>query len=305
VGVSDLRAKTGCVFAIDETAGHDGPGLRMTVYLKGCPLSCIWCHSPESISPEPQVVWYGNRCAGCGRCIEACPENLRTFEPVDGADRSGCRLCGACIGACPNSALEVKGYDVTAGDIIQHALQLVPFFRRSGGGVTLTGGEPTYQVEFSSAVLQLCREEEIHTAVETCGYAGWERLERLVPVTDLFLYDLKHIDEDKHLSYTGGSNVVILDNLRRLVRGGSEVILRLPLIPGHNDSPGYITRVARTASEMGIRRVSLLPFNPASAGKYSWIHRAYPLGDVKVQGAERLGELRRILEDGGLEVVTS
>jgi len=194
---------------------------------------------------------------------------------------------------------------VTAGDILDHALQLLPFFDRSGGGVTLTGGEPTYQVEFSSAVLQLCRKEGIHTAVETCGYTRWENLERFIPVTDLFLYDLKHIDEEKHLRYTGASNVVILDNLRRLVSGGSEVILRLPLIPGHNDSPGYITEVARTASEIGVRRVSLLPFNPASAGKYSWLHRAYPLGDVKVQGGEHLGELRRILEDGGLEVVTS
>ncbi|MBU7004580.1 MAG: glycyl-radical enzyme activating protein [Theionarchaea archaeon] len=299
------RSARGLIFAIDETATHDGPGLRMTIYLKGCPLNCVWCHSPESISPSPQVVWYENRCLKCGRCIEACPEGLRSNEGTDDLDREGCRLCGTCVEACPNSALEIKGYPVTAGEIVDHAVQLIPFFEKSGGGITLTGGEPTLQMDFTRSILELCREKGIHTAVETCGQAAWEKFKRLVPLTDLFLYDVKHLDEERHREFTGVSNSLILGNLERLLQGGSEVILRLPLIPGYNDSRVQVEKLGRKAIELGAKKVTLLPFNPASAGKYSWFHRSYPPGNVVRQDDGFIRELGDMLEEMGLEVIPS
>ncbi len=298
-----IRSVEGLIFALDETATHDGPGLRMTVYFKGCPLRCIWCHSPESVSPKPEVVWYQTRCVRCGRCVEVCPEGLRSFEPVDPRDRSGCRLCGICVEECPSGALEIKGKLVSAGEIADHAMQLIPFFRRSGGGVTLTGGEPTFQADFAYAVLALCRQAGIHTAIETCGYAPWEKLERLASVTDLFLFDLKHPDDEMHRRYTGVSNRLILENLARLIESGAELVVRVPLIPGCNDSPSTVKATGLKALELGARRISLLPFNPASAGKYSWLHRPYPLGDVKRQDDEYIAELEEMLRDEGLEVI--
>ena len=201
-----MRDVQGLIFAIDETATHDGPGLRMTVYLKGCPLRCVWCHSPESVSPRPEVVWYETKCIGCGKCAEICPEGLRYLENVESIDYSKCRLCGLCIRECLQGALEIKGRTVCAGEIADYARQLMPFFRRSGGGITLTGGEPTLQVDFSYAVLALCQQEDIHTAVETCGYAPWGKYEKLASVTDLFLFDFKHWDEKLHKQYTDVSN---------------------------------------------------------------------------------------------------
>ena len=293
----------GLIFALDEMATHDGPGLRMTVYLKGCPLRCIWCHSPESISPQREVVWYETRCTKCGKCVKICPLGLRTNTPNDPRDRSACRLCESCVRNCPSSALEVKGYAVTAGEVAEHAVRLLPFFKRSGGGISLTGGEPMLQADFSQAVLALCRGKGIHTAVETCGYGRWKALYRLASAADLFLFDLKHHDEDMHRRYTGVSSRPILSNLSRLVKSGSNVIVRMPLIPGCNDSPSDVSWIGRKASELGVRRISLLPFNPASAGKYSWLHRPYPLLSARRQSDQYVEELENLLRGQGLEVV--
>jgi len=293
----------GLIFALDEMATHDGPGLRMTVYLKGCPLRCIWCHSPESISPKCEVVWYETRCARCGKCVKACPLGLRSNTRVDPRDRSACRLCELCVRNCSSGALEVKGQAVTAGEVAEHAGRLLPFFKRSGGGITLTGGEPMLQVDFSHAVLALCRGKGIHTAVETCGYGPSSAFEKLGSVTDLFLFDLKHHDEEMHRRYTGVSSKPILSNLSRLVKSGSNVIVRVPLIPGCNDSPSDVSSIGRRASELGVARISLLPFNPASAGKYSWLHRPYSLPNAKRQSDQYVRELEDLLRGQRLEVV--
>ena len=302
-GNGDRRSTEGLIFAIDQTAVHDGPGVRMMVYLKGCPLRCVWCHSPESISPRPEVVWYETRCARCGKCVEACPEGLR--EPaVPNAPLPGeCRLCGACVEACKPGALEIKGRAVSAGTLADEAVRLKPFFRRSGGGVTLSGGEPMLQAEFTHAVAALCRAAEIHVAMETTGHVAWAKLKRMTRIVDLFLYDLKHADPEQHRVFTGVDNRLILANLRRLAKAGADVIVRVPLIPGHNDSAEDVRAITRLAREHGARKLTLLPYNPATAGKYAWLRRRCPLKGAQRQSGEEIARLTEVVEGEGLTTV--
>ena len=300
--MSELSAIEGVIFNLDQTAIHDGPGVRMNVYLKGCPLHCVWCHSPESQAFAPEVVWYEIRCIACGRCVQACPVGIRTLGLMSAEDRQRCALCGDCVAVCPAGALEIVGHTVTAGEIVEEAAKLRPFFARSDGGVTLTGGEPTAQPEFAHAIAALCRDAEIHVAIETCGVAPPEVFERLAEVVDLFLFDLKHPDSDTHLELTGASNELILDNLARLVESGAQVVVRVPLIPTINDDEETVRTMARLAAERGIERITLLPYNPATAGKYSWVRRELKLGDVQRQSPEYLELLAEICRAEGLTV---
>ena len=307
----DAREVTGTIFDIDETAIHDGPGVRMTVYLKGCPLTCAWCHSPESQRRAPEIVWFESRCTHCGACVNVCPQRARRPGLIDPEDRARCVMCGACIEACPAGAIEVRGREVTAGEIADRAQRLMPFFRRTGGGVTLTGGEPTAQPDFAHAIASLCREADIHVAMETCGFAPWETLERLAEVVDLWLYDVKHPDAAVHEELTGASNELILANLRRLIEGGARrtvphrpaVIVRVPLIPGVNDDEATIGELARMVAGLGAGRMELLPFNPATGGKYSWVGLPHPMPAAKRQSPEAIARLAAICEECGLEVL--
>ena len=300
-----LRSVPGTIFAVDQTATHDGPGVRMNVYFKGCPLRCTWCHSPESIRPQPEVVWYELRCQQCGACGEACLATLPPWFEQTPEHRHRCRQCGACVEVCPGGALEVKGYERTAGEIAGEAARLKPFFDRTGGGVTLTGGEPTLQIDFAVAVATLCRAADIHVAVETCGCTSWERLERLAAATDLFLYDVKDADPDRHLANTGAELAPILANLGLLAQRGANVSVRVAVIPGCNGSPDDIAAIARAVCERGVRRISLLPFNPAASGKYAWVRRPYPLPTTPRQSDEEMARLEAIASEAGLTIVRS
>ncbi len=299
------RGVEGTIFNIDQTAVHDGPGVRMNVYLKGCPLHCLWCHSPESQSFKPEVVWYETRCARCEACLEVCPEGIRSLDLIDEELRARCRLCGACVDACPNGALEILGRTVQAGEIADEAVRLKPFFERTGGGVTLTGGEPTAQPDFAFAVAALCKQADIHVAMETCGLTAWDTLEGLASVVDLFLYDVKHPDPVLHKQYTGQSNELILANLGRLVEAGVNVIARVPLIPSINDDPETIGALAQRVAELGVTRVTLLPYNPATPGKYSWLRREPPLPGAARQSPEHMARLYEIARAEGLQLAPS
>lgn len=298
-----LRAVEGIVFSLDETATHDGPGLRLTVYLKGCPLRCVWCHSPESQLAEPQIVWYGGRCVQCGGCVEVCPAHQRSFDPLAAPDPDLCLRCERCRDTCPADALEMKGHTTTAGAIVDRAVRLRPFFDASGGGVTLTGGEPTLQPEFCWALLALLQDAGLHTALETTGLCRPELLERLAGVCDLFLYDLKHADPLLHRRDTGVDNARILSNLARLVERGAEVLVRVPCIPQHNGTPEQIAAIAAAARQRGVSRLSLLPYNPATPGKYAWLQRAYALDGLRSQSPAEMAELGALVRGAGLELV--
>lgn len=274
---------TGLIFDVDTFAVHDGPGIRMAVYLKGCPLHCDWCHSPESQHPGPELVYMQDRCETCGVCVEVCNGHLHHAN--DGGhwvDRSACLVCGTCARECPTGALEVKGRRVTAESIIRRAARLEPFFRHSGGGITLTGGEVTQQPEFAAAVLEGCRDQGIHTAIETCGLCRAETISRLADLSDLVLYDMKLYDDELHRRHTGSGNKRIMENLRLV--DPAKVIVRVPIIPGITDSPINVGAIGEYASDLGISRLQLLPYNQAAGAKYEWLGRRYEIAGETTKG---------------------
>lgn len=297
----------GLLLDIDKFASHDGPGIRTTVFLKGCPLSCVWCHSPESRLSAPELLYQSDRCNGCQLCIEICPQkalSMGRFGERDVAvlDSSLCDTCGKCVDVCYPGALKLAGNTVRVGDIVSQVAQDLPFFQGSGGGVTLSGGEPARQFEFSYNFLLGCQEQGIHTALETTGYARWDVISALASVSDLLLYDLKFFDGDSHFKYTGVPNKLILDNLRRLAKEDHEIQVRVPCIPGVNDSPQQISSTAQFVAEVGIERIVLLPYNGAAGAKYEWIGMDYELDGVETQSDEYMNRLSDLCRQEGLSV---
>ncbi|MFP4058374.1 MAG: glycyl-radical enzyme activating protein [Candidatus Brocadiia bacterium] len=288
----------GLVFDVDTFAVHDGPGIRMAVYLKGCPLACRWCHSPEGRRGQPEVILLGERCVLCGACVAVCPRGAHALGAGRHTiHRERCVACERCVEACPSGALALAGRRVAAADLVARAARLKPFFDHSGGGVTLTGGEVTAQTDFAEAVLAGCQAAGVHTAIETCGACPWERLERLLEHTDLVLYDLKLIDEAAHRRWTGASNRQILANARRL--DGRDVVVRVPLVPGITDTEANLGGLFDFARGAGLRRVELLPFNASAPGKYAWLGLRYPI-EGEPQSPQRLAELDRMARAAGL-----
>jgi pyruvate formate lyase activating enzyme len=290
----------GLIFDIDTFAVHDGPGIRMAVYLKGCPLACAWCHSPESQDAGREIILLRDRCVVCGACVTACPHEVHRVEGGEHVlERERCQACGACVQVCPNGALQIKGYSISAGEVVARAVRMKPFFEPSGGGITLTGGEVTSQPRFAEAVLAGCRAEGIHTAIESCGACSWPRLRTLVDLCDLVLYDLKLIDEGQHRQWTGVSNRRIVENARRL--GAYNVQIRVPLIPGITDSEENLAGIYAFMRQAGLRRVALLPYNPSAGAKYEWLDRPYEL-QGEPQDQAYLEHLAHVGQSYGREV---
>lgn len=294
---------TGSVFNIQRYSLHDGPGIRTTVFLSGCPLSCRWCSNPESKSISGALMHNAKTCLRCGRCVESCPHGAITMA-ADGPelDRLACDLCGLCADNCPPHALKITARTMSVGEVIEEVKNDRPFYRRSGGGMTLSGGEPLLQGEFAAELLRAARKAAINTAVETCGYVPWRNLECAIPYLDYLLYDVKHIDSAKHQLYTGVSTQTILENLKRAAPLATHVIVRVPVIPGFNDTAEEIRAIANyTAGLEGIAALHLLPYHRHGQAKYEQLNRTYELEGISPLTAEREEELAAIVRETGLE----
>ncbi len=259
----------GRVFDIQRFSIHDGPGIRTTVFMKGCPLACLWCHNPEGVSDRRELSFTPDRCIGCGECLRACAAQAhRVIDGLHVLDRSRCRTCGACAKTCPAGALEVVGRDMTVGAVLAEVLCDRAFHDTSGGGMTLSGGEPASQIDFSVALLEAVKSEGMHCVVETCGECEYSRLARMMPHVDLFLYDWKESDPLRHKQATGASNARIEANLRALHADGARILLRCPIIPGLNDRPEHFEAIAAIVRELdGLDGVEIMPYHRLGIGK--------------------------------------
>ncbi|MFN2141613.1 MAG: glycyl-radical enzyme activating protein [Candidatus Promineifilaceae bacterium] len=295
---------SGVIFDIKRFSIHDGPGIRTTVFLKGCPLRCAWCHNPESQRPEPQIMLRPSRCILCGACVDECPEEAISWNGVGPVtDRALCVACGVCTDFCAGEARELVGREMGVAEVLGEIQRDLAFFDESGGGVTFSGGDPLFQADFLLALLRGCKALELHTAVDTSGAAAWETLERIRPFVDLFLYDIKLIDDGRHREATGSSNRAILDNLRRLSEAGETIQLRLAIIPGINDDEENLRRTAEFAAAMRhIRGISILPFHNTAQDKYGSLGLEYRLAGVQAPSEERMAEIGRLLAGYGLDV---
>lgn len=288
---------TGRVFNVQRFSLHDGPGIRTTVFLKGCPARCLWCHNPESQAFGPEVIRVETRCASCGTCETVCPHGA----PPPGSGR--CTACGACVEACPTGAREMAGRETTADQVMDEVLRDRVFFQGSGGGVTFSGGEPLAQIAFLRALLGLARGHGLHAAVDTCGFAPRADLLSLVPLVDLFLFDVKLLDDARHRELTGLPTGPIVDNLRALAEAHPAVWIRVPIIPGHTDDEADVAAIAALVDELaGVRQVSLLPYHASGSAKARRLGRPAPLKLLAPPPPERMEALAGLFRERGLPV---
>ena len=295
----------GVIFDIKKFAVHDGPGIRTTVFFKGCPLRCPWCHNPEGISPCPEIMVFSDRCLkGCRLCLDACPRGaLSRRKGCVVLDRGRCDGCGNCARACPAEALQETGRTVSAGEVMDELAKDAPFYQESGGGVTFSGGEPLRQPEFLLELLRRCRAGNFHAAVDTSGHAPFAVLERIMPLADLFLYDLKLLDDARHQRLTGVSNRLLLDNLRRLSRSGSPLAIRVPLVPGCNDAAADLGQMADFCAALPNRHpVHLLPYHRGYSGKAKRLGLVDRMAGTVPPAAAAVERAREIFEKRKLSV---
>ncbi len=293
----------GVIFNTQRFSLHDGPGIRTTVFLKGCPLDCVWCHNPESKQVKPQLAWSESRCIGCGLCETACTHDVHSH------DENGkhvafhqCVACGACVEICPSMALEMMGKTVSSEEVLDEVVRDQPFYTTSGGGMTLSGGEPAMQPEFASALLRGAKERGIHTAMETAGHISWSVYERFLPDLDMVLFDSKQMDSERHALYTGQPNTKIHENLRKFCGADQtvEVIVRTPVIPGFNDDRENFEKLAEFLLSMErVPAVQVLPYNPLAGSKHPRLGMVYtPEVDEKSGNSPEL--LCSILQERGI-----
>ncbi|OLN29178.1 Pyruvate formate-lyase activating enzyme [Desulfosporosinus metallidurans] len=283
---------------------HDGPGIRTTVFFKGCPLNCQWCHNPESQGFGQELMYWPDRCIGCGQCLEICSNGavISTAGKLEYL-RDQCLACGACCKACHAGVRELVAKTMSVSEVMAEIEKDLIFYDESGGGVTFSGGEAVMQPVFLLEMLKECRKKEIHTAVETCGYVNLEFLQMISDYVDLFLYDLKLMDRQKHQDFTGVPNVLILDNLRWLVEHHPRIIVRVPIIPGINDDEENLSQLGNfVASLKRVTELHILPYHKAGVDKYQRLGLAYLLSDIQSPDNERMEQIVGQLEQFGLKV---
>ncbi len=301
--------QSGIITDIKRFAVHDGDGIRTTVFLKGCPLRCIWCHNPESISPKPQLSMYANKCAGCGECARMCPNGAHIFttdtdgKPTHTIDREKCTDCGKCESSCLYGALKLNGRKMSVSEVMSTVLEDRIFYETGGGGMTLSGGEPTMQPDFVLALLKTAKVEGLNTALDTCGYSKQKVYESMLPYIDNFLYDIKHIKPDGHKRCTGHTNERIIENLRFLSDKGAKIEIRIPLVPGYNDDGETLHGIGKLLSEVIITKAKLLPYHYYARSKYTALDIADTLPDVEIPNKAKLETAGEILRSYNINVI--
>ncbi len=304
ISPSQGKPQHGLVFDIRRYAIHDGPGIRTAVFFKGCPLACRWCHNPEGQASGPELIFRPGRCILCNDCLDACPNNvISRYRDEIRIDRSLCKVSGNCALACPAEALEVVGHEMTIEQVLAEIERDRTFYEQSGGGATFTGGEPLAQPRFLLELLTTCRDRGIPTAVDTSGYAPWSVLDEIRPLVNLFLYDLKLMDETRHIEWTGVSNQVILSNLRQLSELEQEVLVRTPIIPGINDDVENLQAMGKFLAGLAtVPPVQLLAYHNIAEAKYAGLGMDYELGGIHPSNREHLDEVAGYLRAFGLQV---
>lgn len=294
----------GCIFNIMKYSIHDGPGIRTTVFMKGCPLRCLWCHNPESQMYKPQLIRFSDRCIGCGSCAKVCSTGaiiIRESKII--YDMTKCTNCGQCAEVCYAGAMEMAGEYMNVEEVVKEIEKDKPFYEESGGGVTFSGGEPFMQPAFLKELLISCHRKDIHTAVDTSGFVQRDIIIELSKYIDLFLYDLKLMDNEKHKKYAGGSNEIILDNLKELINLGKRIFIRIPIIPGINDDDDNLEAIGRFLSGLrGIEQINVLPYHNIAMEKYKRLNKKYGLADLKAPSDERMKEIAQKLMTYGFKV---
>jgi pyruvate formate lyase activating enzyme len=295
----------GIIFNLQKYSIHDGPGIRTTVFFKGCPLNCLWCHNPESQLQKQELMLWEERCVLCGNCKKTC-----MYKAIDycgnsvSYHRDKCVLCRACIDICPHNAWEQSGTEINTETLLREIEKDFVFYEESKGGVTFSGGEPLLQIDFLEDILTECNKKGIHTALDTTVFSSWESLGRVVQLVDLFLIDLKHMDSEEHKIYTGVANETILKNIGKLSALNKDIYIRIPIIPGINDGEKNLRETAEFLLGQNINQVNILPYHKIGIEKYNRLHKEYMLKELLEPSKEHIREVVEYLEKKGLKVKT-
>lgn len=282
----------GIVMNIQKYSVHDGPGIRTTIFLKGCPLSCWWCHNPESQNFNFELMFFNDRCVGCGNCKDKCEQGaINIKNGVVTTEDSKCILCGKCTDFCINESRNLVGKEFSAKELLKEIKKDEIFYEESGGGVTFSGGEPLLQIDFLEEMLRLCKEQGIHTTVDTSGYSDFKNFKRILDYTDLFLYDIKHLDDNMHKKYIGVSNELIKENLIKLSELNANIFARIPIIKGINNDEKNIDETIEFLREINLEQINLLPYHKMGMEKYERIFKEYKLSGNEKPSKKNIDDL--------------